>query len=108
MAVALRKGARVVRVDLRPALAATALELIHVRRIVEENMGREMWDGVPVVAGGLIGDEGDIVVDNISRPTRVIGIADGRGGIQDTGTNAEAVGKVRHVIASRKLIEPAD
>lgn len=96
----------VVRVDMRPTLAATALELIRMRQIVEEHMGRETWDGVAVVAGGLMGHEGDVIVDNIRNPTRVIGIADGRGGISDGGGAEESVRKVQKVrktIAGKQL-----
>lgn len=97
------RGVRVVRVDMRPTLAATALELINMKRIVEENMGRATWDGVPVVAGGLIGDEGAVIVDNITRPARVIGIADGKGGIREITGNEESVRKVSNIIAARRL-----
>jgi hypothetical protein len=38
--------------------------------------------GLLMIAGGAIGTEGSVVVDSISRTTRVIGIADGRGRIK--------------------------
>jgi len=34
-----------------------------------------------VVAGGVYGKYGDVVLDNFSKPKRVLGIADGKGGI---------------------------
>lgn len=99
------RGIRVVRIDMRPSLAATALERMGMRRIVREHMGRATWDGVSVVAGGLIGREGEVIVDSVSRPTRVVGVADGRGGVLHPDAAAPAVRKVRRVIA-QKMLEP--
>ena len=97
------QGIRVVRVDMRPSISATALELIGVRHIVDEHMGRATWDGVSVVAGGLIGREGEVIVDSILHPARVIGIADGRGGVLGADGADARVLKVRHVIAQKLL-----
>lgn len=96
-------GLRVVRVDMRPSLAATALERIQMRRLVANDMGRAVWNGVPVVAGGLIGKEGDVIVDAIAAPTRVIGLADGRGGILRPEPNDPAAAAVRQAIAEKQL-----
>lgn len=98
-----QRGIQVLRVDMRPTLASTALELIGMKRIVEQHMGRERWNGVPVVAGGLIGRAGDVVVDSVTCPNRVIGIADGRGGILPPDLNDADVRTVREIIALRLL-----
>ena len=103
VAAAEAKGLRVVRIDMRATLAATALEAIRMRNIVEDHMGRDTWDGVRVVAGGLIGNEGEIVVDSIRNAGRVIGIADGKGGIRAPGHKDENVRKVQKTIADRQL-----
>lgn len=103
VAAAEAKGIQVVRVDMRPTLAATALEHISMKNIVGERMGRETWNGVRVVAGGLIGNRGEVVVDNIHNPTHIFGIADGKGGILEPEGMEEAVRKVRKAIAERKL-----
>lgn len=97
------RGIRVVRVDMRPSLAATALERIAMKRLVDTHMGRANWNGVDVVAGGLIGREGDVIVDSISRPTRVIGIADGKGAIVRPDPADERVHRARQAIASHAL-----
>ena len=44
-------------------------------------VGRTHIDGVPVVAGGLIGRPGEVVVDRVVHPELVIGVADGTGGL---------------------------
>ncbi|HOE66006.1 MAG TPA: hypothetical protein PLO62_05730 [Candidatus Hydrogenedentes bacterium] len=97
------RGIQVVRVDMRSTLAATALELINLRGIVFGRMGRETWGGVPVVAGGLIGRAGDIVVDSVKDPARVIGVADGKGGIVRPSNDDPSIQTVRRVIAEKRL-----
>jgi hypothetical protein len=97
------RGVRVVRVDMRPSLAAAALELIGIQRVVYEHMGRATWNSVSVVAGGLVGREGELIVDSITRPTRVIGVADGRGGIVQSDPDDERVAAVRRYIAEKRL-----
>jgi hypothetical protein len=77
----LARHVRFVRPDMRAALAAELNALLGARRLARELMGRSEIAGVPVVAGGLIGRRGDVVVDSISRPLRVLGIADGRGAV---------------------------
>ncbi len=101
-----QRNIRVVRVDMRPSLAAAALELIGMKRVVDDHMGRDTWNGSQVVAGGLIGRNGEVVVDSISRPTKVIGVADGKGGILSADDKNEAVKRVRHEIVKR-LLGPA-
>ncbi|MBN2307998.1 MAG: hypothetical protein JXR94_03445, partial [Candidatus Hydrogenedentes bacterium] len=97
------RGVRVVRIDMRPTLAAVALEQIGMRRVVDEHMGRATWNGVSVVAGGLIGREGEVIVDSIRRPSRIIGIADGKGGILRADSREPDVLEVRRAIAQKQI-----
>jgi hypothetical protein len=98
-----RRGLRVVRIDFRPTIAATAIELIHLKSIVRNQMGRGVWDGVTVVAGGLIGDPGDVIVDDFGKPTRIIGVADGSGGIEPIDEASTDIQSVRTSIVRRQL-----
>lgn len=43
--------------------------------------GEKRVDGVHLVAGGILGKRGDVVVDRVPSPTAVVGIADGAGGV---------------------------
>ena len=97
------RNIRVVRIDFRSTIAATAIERINLHRIVNQQMGREVWDGVQVVAGGLIGNKGDVIVDDIKKPTRIIGIADGTGGIAPCDDSQDAIRSVRSSILRRQL-----
>jgi hypothetical protein len=97
------RGLKVIRIDFRPTIAAAAIELIHMKNIVQDQMGRGVWDGVTVVAGGFIGKQGDIIVDNFNKPTRIIGVADGTGGIAAIDSSDPDVQTVRTAIMHRQL-----
>jgi hypothetical protein len=73
------RGLRLRRLDMRTGLTAEIANILETAELISTAMGRTALDGVPVVAGGLIGQRGDVVVDAIVAPTRVIGVADGRG-----------------------------
>jgi 4-hydroxy-2-oxovalerate aldolase len=69
----------VVRPDMRATLAAELASLLGAKRIVKEIMGRGELSGVPVVAGGLVGRYGEVVLDSMSNPAKIVGVANGRG-----------------------------
>lgn len=78
----IENGVEVVRLDVRAALAGEVIGLLEARKLTSQVMGRGEICEVPVVAGGAWGNEGDVVVDSIERPTHVLGIADGNGGLK--------------------------
>ncbi|HEX6163009.1 MAG TPA: hypothetical protein VFZ31_06580, partial [Vicinamibacterales bacterium] len=99
------RGIRVVRPDMRAALAAELAAAAGTRRVATELMGRGDLDGVAVVGGGLVGRAGDVVVDSMTNPTRVLGVATGDGGVNYApGPElAERVTRVQRAIWRRKL-----
>lgn len=76
----LLKGMPVYRVDSRFAFAAE-LDLVIGAKKMANLTGAKVLSGVPLVAGGFIGPRGSVVVDSVLKPSRVIGIADGLGGL---------------------------
>ncbi len=70
-------------------------------------LGWETLDGVPVVAGGAMGKSGDVIVDSVHHPTRVIGVCDGQGGVRFRFRDEETE-RVRRVQAeiNRRLVAP--
>lgn len=102
-----RRGCMVLRVNIWPALTGT-LAAAHESLIkTTEAFGWEMLDGVPVVAGGAMGHSGDVIVDSVRHPTRVIGVCDGRGGVRFHYHDADAA-SVRRVQTeiNRRLVAP--
>jgi hypothetical protein len=97
------RNLRVLRPDMRAALAAELSAAIGTRRVARELMGRAEIDGVPVVAGGVVGHAGEVVVDSITNPTRVLGVAAGDGGVNYGIADNERVTRVQRAIWRTKL-----
>lgn len=58
--------------------------------------------GLKLVSLGLLGKRGEIVVDDIEKPTTIIGVADGKGSlIKHTGKYAKALKKLRSLYSIR-------
>ncbi len=101
------RGCLLLRVNIWPALTG-ALSAAHESLIeTSDALGWESLDGVPVVAGGAMGQSGDVIVDSVHHPTRVIGVCDGRGGVQFrfNALDAERVRRVQTEI-NRRLVAP--
>jgi 4-hydroxy-2-oxovalerate aldolase len=107
VAEAQRRRCLLLRVNIWPALTGS-LSSAH-QSLVEtrEALGWEMLDGVSVVAGGAMGQSGDVIVDSVHRPTRIIGMCDGQGGVRFRFRDQEAE-RVRRVQAeiNRRLVAP--
>jgi hypothetical protein len=59
-----------------------------------------------VVAGGLVGRRGEVVVDSVSNPSRVVGVADGEGTVihERRRRFADRLEKVEHEILRRQVL----
>lgn len=61
-------------------------------------IGRDIINNYPVVAGGIMGQDGQVIIDRIVKPTRVIGIANGIGGVKnESDLSAEEHIKIQEV-----------
>lgn len=67
------------RADIRPGFEGHISMALETERIVTYAMGRSEFDGVPVVSGGLLACLNEVVVDSITDPNVVFGLADGLG-----------------------------
>ncbi len=107
LAEAQSRGCLLLRVNIWPALTG-CLSAAHESLIdTREALGWEKLDGVPVVAGGAMGRDGDVIVDSVRNPTRVIGVCDGQGGVRFQYHDDEAA-RVRRVQTeiNRRLVAP--
>lgn len=80
---ALARGINVLRVDIRAGLNSELGLMIETKKM-SYITGEQKINGIKVVAGGVIGSRGSIVLDSIITPKKVIGIADGHGGLLST------------------------
>ena len=79
------------RLDLSESLIAEVSRLFDGSRRLCEHSGRVKLGAVAVVAGGVVGVRGDIVVNSIAAPTAILGKADGTGGLASlTAADEEA------------------
>lgn len=98
------RNIKLVRIDMRSALMGKVHQLLNMDYHVSTIMGRKSFAGVNIVAGGVVGQKGDVVVDSVSEPSQVIGIADGRGGvIYENKKYQPLIEKVRAQIYQKKL-----
>ncbi|MDO6450496.1 hypothetical protein [Oceanobacillus profundus] len=100
----LNQETAITRLDTRIALPYQLLS-IHNYTISFFNdiYGKTELSQVPIVAGGFIGAEGMVIVDNIKNPNQIIGIADGSGGVkkdeQLTKANRESIRRIKETIS---------
>lgn len=78
---AAKKGIQIIRLDTRAGFAGEISMLFETEKLLEEIQGKAKLNGIEVVAGGIYGKNGAVVLDNILKPKKVLGIADGKGGI---------------------------
>lgn len=69
----------IIRTDMRYAIEAEIKNKLASLKLVEEIQGKREIAGISCVAGGTYGAKGSIVLDHITKPKKILGIADGRG-----------------------------
>ena len=106
IALAVERGIRVIRPDMRAGIATELRLAMGAYRLVHEVMGRGELAGVSVVAGGLLGKYGDVVLDAWSHPSRALGVADGQGRVlyQIPAEFADDFAKVEDAIFRKQLL----
>jgi hypothetical protein len=83
-------GLAVWRVDCGAALVSEVERILITRERFQGGAGtRKLPDGRCIVAGGVVGEVGDIIVDHSQRPRFILGEADGCGGIRPLQSDIE-------------------
>lgn len=78
-----QKDINVIRLDVRISNdVLNGIDQSFNSNFFTEVKGEKTLNGVHVVSGGIIGKDGDIIIDRIEKPTRVIGVANGIGGVK--------------------------
>lgn len=70
------------RSDDRTGISSIVLGLMETDYLIKHSIGRKTICGINLVSGGSLGLDGDIVVDNIEDPEKIIGVANGEGGFK--------------------------
>ncbi|PPA70131.1 hypothetical protein [Jeotgalibacillus proteolyticus] len=95
------------RLDVRAAFPHSVLFLVpYIQEFYSAIQGEKKLNGrTRLVAGGVIGNEGDIVADRIQNPTQIVGVANGVGGLKEekdyTGEDVKHVNSLLQVIKKK-------
>lgn len=101
------QGFHLYRLDMRAGLSGEITNVLETSQLISKVVGSEEYSGVRVVAGGMLGRKGDVVIDSIHRPSRIIGVADGRGGLLDESQKQKyqrKLSKVKAEMIKRKFL----
>lgn len=71
-----------VAIDCEAAVVSEVLANIASEKSINEEYGSRVISGIRIVAKGKWGKSGNIVVDKINKPSTIIGICDGLGGLK--------------------------
>ena len=75
---------KVFRLNYGFILSLEILKLLNSKRFYELNFGKKvLFNKIPIISGGIVGENNSLVVDNVENPSRIIGFADGYGGIKN-------------------------
>lgn len=72
-------GADLYRIDIRAGISSSIINILETDFLINNLMGVTKINKTIVVAGGILGKENSVVVDNIKNPNYILGIADGSG-----------------------------
>jgi hypothetical protein len=77
--IATEYSMNIYRTDVTPAIESFVYELLKTQDILKHSCGKKDLGFCNIVSGGYFGRSGDIVVDSIGSPIRVLGVAQGNG-----------------------------
>ncbi|MDR9793256.1 hypothetical protein Q8A72_09750 [Aeribacillus pallidus] len=81
--VALNNGVSFIRLDTRIAFHYALMNLnLETFHFFDNVFGTREIEQIRCVAGGILGRNGDVIIDQIKNPTQVVGIANGLGGVK--------------------------
>jgi len=81
--LAKEKKLKILKLDTRVGFESNAILMINTKKLVSEILGVKKMNGFNIISGGYIGDYGDVIVDNFKKPKKILGIANGKGGLLD-------------------------
>lgn len=76
-----KRKINIMKLDIRYGFESNASLMLNSDKLVSKIAGQKKIKNFSIVAGGIIGNYGDVIVDDIAKPTKIFGISDGRGGI---------------------------
>jgi len=101
--IAMEYSMNIYRTDVTPAIEAFVYELLKTQDILKYSCGKKNLGFCQIVSGGYFGGYGDIVVDSIENPTRVLGVAQGNGLLKQVlnTIDKDNINKLKNVIINK-------
>lgn len=103
----IKKGFSIYRIDMRAGLFGEIESVLKTYQLKNNIIGENRIKGIRVVSGGVIGKRGDIVLDSVINPTRIIGVADGKGGLisrENSQDYSFSIKTIRNYIAQKAFL----
>jgi hypothetical protein len=83
------KGIKLIRGDMRAGFEGTMATTFGTMNLIKNKKGERDINGIKVASGGIMAEEGTIIVDNYKSPKRVIGISNGEGDLKQNITKKD-------------------
>ena len=95
---AIGKFSEIRRFDGRTGLSAEVESVLAAADFYRRSARAMSFQGFKVVAGGVLGRAGDVVVDSFGPSSRILGVADGKGGFLDEKLARRHRGRLKEVL----------
>ena len=93
-----KREINILKIDIRIGFQSNATLMLYTEKFLNQTFGFKKISNHKIIAGGYLGKKGDIVVDKISKPSKIIGIADGAGGVLDSKKHMKNVNAVKKIL----------
>lgn len=101
-----RSAIQVLCLYIKPGFDGAIKTMLETQKIVQR-MKRKSVGDFSMVAAGVLGEVGDIIVDDVEKPTRVLAIADGKGDVMANVKDPQFrknVSKVEQLIKEGRIL----
>jgi hypothetical protein len=75
------RNLEIIRLDLSEVLIGEVSRLFSTKERLKVHAGVQKIKDLQIVSGGYVGSHGDAIVNSISKPTKIYGVANGYGGV---------------------------
>jgi hypothetical protein len=75
-----RRDIKVLCLFMKPGYDGTLETIFQTEELIQNQKSKNLGN-FSIISGGILGKRGDIIVDNVDNPTKILAIADGRGDV---------------------------
>ena len=75
------------RTDITSSIESFVAEMLSLSSILNNDYGSKKINDYLMVGGGYFGKDGSVIVDSVNKPSRIFGVADGKGSVKKEHTS---------------------